>query len=220
MSKQDIPIVSHKLTFTSMSTHFRDRYRAIAKQKTSVRYVFIGGLLALSALTNILLVMKVKQLRSTISDLKTEQSIVPGAQLPPLTAQDMSGQSLTIRFDEIDRPTLLYVFTPSCGWCKRNEQNIQSLVSQTGESLRIIGVSLSQDGLVEYVDQRFPPVKVVKPDARTITAYKLSGTPTTILVSSQGVVLRVWKGAYIESIQRELEDYFHIKLPGLHEISS
>lgn len=202
-----------------MSTRLRDRYRAIAKI-TSVRYVLIGGLLALSAITNILLVLKVKELRATISDLKTEQSTVVGARLPPLTAQDISGQSVTIRFDEIDRPTLLYVFTPSCGWCKRNEQNIQSLVSQTGESLRIIGVSLSQDGLVEYVGQRFPPVMVVKPDARTITTYKLSGTPTTILVSSQGVVLRVWKGAYNDSIQRELEGYFHIKLPGLHEISS
>jgi hypothetical protein len=115
---------------------------------------------------------------------------------------------------------LLYVFTPACGWCKRNEDNLRSLVSQTSESLRIIGVSLSHDGLVEYVRQRFPPVKVVKPDARTITAYKLSGTPTTILVSSQGIVLRVWKGAYIENIQQDLEQYFRIKLPGLREISS
>ena len=203
-----------------MNAHLKDLYRTLANQVPSVRYLFIACLLALSAITNILLVLKVKELRVTVTALKAEQSTVLGTHLPPLTAQDIFGQSVTIRFDETDRPTLLYVFTPACGWCKRNEDNIRSLAGQTSERLRIIGVSLSQDGLVEYVAQQFPPVKVIKPDARTITAYKLSGTPTTILVSSQGVVLRVWKGAYNDSIQRDLEEYFHIKLPGLREVSS
>ena len=131
----------------------------------------------------------------------------------------MSGQTVTIRFDDIQGPTLLYVFSPSCGWCKKNEDNISSLASQTGDSLRIIGLSLSPEGLIDYVAHRFPPVKVIKPDSRTITAYKLSGTPETILVSSEGVVLKVWKGAYGDSTQRELEEYFHVKLPGLRQTS-
>jgi hypothetical protein len=79
-----------------MSARLKDHYRAIASQTASVRYLFIAGLLALSAGTNILLAFKVKQLRATISDLKTEQSIAPGTELPPLTAQDISGQSVTI----------------------------------------------------------------------------------------------------------------------------
>lgn len=203
-----------------MSTRLNDRHRAIAIKIRSVRYLLVGGLLVLSAITNILLVKKVKELRVTISALKSEQSTVFGMQLPPLTAQDSSGQSVTIRFDDTEQPTLLYVFTPACVWCERNEDNIRSLANQTSERLRVIGVSLTHDGLVEYVGQRFPPVKVIKPDARTIAAYKLSGTPTTILVSPQGVVLKVWKGAYNDSIQRELEETFHIKLPGLRKISS
>lgn len=203
-----------------MSIRLKDRYHAFANRTSSIRYLLVAGLLALSAVTNILLILKVRELRVTISALKMEQSTVLGTQLPPLTAQDMSGQSVTIRFDESERPTLLYVFTPACGWCKKNEDNIRSLAGQTSERLRLIGVSLSQDGLAEYVAQNFPSVKVIKPDAKTITAYKLSGTPTTILVSSQGVVLRVWKGAYNDSIRQELEEYFHVKLPGLREVSS
>ncbi|HJP95129.1 MAG TPA: TlpA disulfide reductase family protein [Pyrinomonadaceae bacterium] len=160
-----------------------------------------------------------RDLRATISSLKSEQSSTPGTRLPPLIAQDMSGQTVTIRFDDIQGPTLLYVFSPSCGWCKKNEDNISSLASQTGDSLRIIGLSLSPEGLIDYVAHRFPPVKVIKPDSRTITAYKLSGTPETILVSSEGVVLKVWKGAYGDSTQRELEEYFHVKLPGLRQTS-
>jgi hypothetical protein len=195
------------------------RYQAIANRIPPVRHLLVGGLLTLSAITNFLLVSKVKQLQATVTSLKSEQSTTAGMRLPPLTAEDMSGQSITIRYDETDRPTLLYVFTPACGWCKKNEDNINSLARQTGDKLRIIGVTLSQDGLVEYVANRFPPAKVIKPDSRTIIAYKLSGTPETILVSSEGVVLRVWKGAYGDSTQRELEEYFHIKLPGLRQIS-
>lgn len=202
-----------------MSTYVRDRYRVIAKYIPLLKHFLIGGLLALSAITNLLLVGKVKQLQATISSIKTEQLATPGMRLPPLTAQDMAGQNVTIRFDEVEHPTLLYVFSPACGWCKKNEDNIKSLANQTGDKLRIIGVSLSPDGLVDYVAQRFPPVKVIKPDSRTTTAYRLSGTPETILVSSQGVVLKVWKGAYNQSMQHEVEDYFHIKLPGLRQTS-
>lgn len=177
-----------------MSVWLKKRYHSVPKWTPSFKHILIGGLLALSAFTNVLLVGKVKQLRATISSLKAEQSSTPGMRLPPITAQDITGQNITIRFDEIERPTLLYVFSPSCGWCKKNEDNIKALASQTGNTIRIIGISLSPDGLDEYVANRFPPVKVIKPDVRTITAYKLSGTPETILVSSEGVVLRVWKG--------------------------
>src|SRR5215213_5772365 len=127
-----------------MNTLVKNRYRAIANQTPSIRHLLIGGLLALSAITNFLLVLKVKQLQATVSALKSEQSTTAGVHLPPLTAQDMSGQSITIRYDETDVPTLLYVFTPACGWCKKNEDNISSLASQTGDRLRIIGVTLSQ----------------------------------------------------------------------------
>lgn len=207
------------LPLSDMNTFVKDHYRAIAFRTPSVRNLLICGLLAVSAITNFLLVLKLKQLQATVSFLKSEQTITTGMRLPPLTAQDMSGHNITIRYDETERPTLLYVFTPACGWCKKNEDNISSLASQTVDRLRIIGVTLSQDGLVEYVANRFPPVKVIKPDSRTTIAYKLSGTPETILVSSQGVVLRVWKGAYADSTQRELEEYFHIKLPGLRQLS-
>jgi hypothetical protein len=202
-----------------MNTLVKNSYRAMANRTPSVRHLLIGGLLALSAITNFLLVSKVKQLQATISSLKSERSITVGMRLPPLTAEDMSGQSITIHYAETERPTLLYVFTPACGWCKKNEDNISSLASQTGDRLRIIGVALSQDGLVAYVADRFPSVNVIKPDPQTIIAYRLSGTPETILVSSHGVVLRVWKGAYADSTQRELEEYFQIKLPGLRQLS-
>jgi hypothetical protein len=45
--------------------------------------------------------------------------------------------------------------------------------------------------------------------------YKLGGTPQTIVVSPQGQVTRIWSGAFAEDLQREVEDYFSVKLPGI-----
>lgn len=183
------------------------------------RRLLVTGLLIVSAVTNVLLVYKVRQLRGVITALKDEDVIQAGVHLPPLTAQDLAGQITTVRFDDTDRATLLYVFTPSCGWCKKNEDNIKALTTQTGNKVRFVGLSLSQEGLKEYVAQKLPSAMVVTPDARTVTAYKLTGTPETILVSPAGIVLRVWKGAYADSSKREVEEYFQVKLPGLRSTS-
>jgi thiol-disulfide isomerase/thioredoxin len=202
-----------------MSVHIDGSSREIRNRFPQFSRFLIVGLLALSAVTNVLLVFKVRQLRGTVSALKAEDATTTGMHLPPLTAQDLSGQIVTVRFDETDRPTLLYVFTPGCGWCKKNEDNLRALASQTADRVRVVGLSLSDQGLKEYVEQKLPTVRVVNPDARTIAAYKLNGTPETILVSSQGIVLRVWKGAYADSMQREVEEYFRVKLPGLRRTS-
>jgi hypothetical protein len=39
---------------------------------------------------------------------------------------DALGSRTEIRFDS-DRPTVLYVLSPRCGWCSRNEDNIRAL---------------------------------------------------------------------------------------------
>lgn len=204
---------------TNMRVHTNSGSGEIRNRKPQIGRFLIVGLLTLSAVTNVLLVFKVRQLRGTVAALKAEDATTTGMHLPPLTAQDPSGQIVTVRFDETDRPTLLYVFTPGCGWCKKNEDNIKSLASQTAATVRLVGVSLTQEGLKDYAEQKFPTVKVVNPDALTIAAYRLNGTPETILVSSQGIVLRVWKGAYADSTLREVEEYFKVKLPGLRQAS-
>jgi hypothetical protein len=49
------------------------------------------------------------------------------------------------------------------------------------------------------------------------SAYKLGGTPQTLVVSEDGKVMKNWKGAYMSNIQKEVEDYFHIDLPGIRK---
>ena len=59
----------------------------------------------------------------------------------------------------------------------------------------------------------FPVYTGLKSD--TIQALGLGGTPQTIVISPEGLVLKNWPGAYREQTQREVEDYFQVRLPGL-----
>ncbi len=46
---------------------------------------------------------------------------------------------------------------------------------------------------------------IVRPTAATIKAYGLRATPTTILVSHEGRVLKAWPGAYTGTLGRGVE---------------
>jgi hypothetical protein len=79
-----------------------------------------------------------------------------------------------------------------------------------------VGLSLSSDKLIDYVKENKLefPIYTDLP-ILTMREYKLGGTPQTIVVSPQGQVTRIWSGAFAEDLQREVEDYFSMKLPGI-----
>lgn len=108
------------------------------------------------------------------------------------------------------------VLSPSCIWCERNRKNIDELTKAKGKDSRFVGLSLSGEQLKEYVEEHhlnFPVYTGLKSDA--IQALGLGGTPQTIVISPEGLVLKNWPGAYREQTQREVEDYFQVRLPGL-----
>lgn len=57
-------------------------------------------------------------------------------------------------------------------------------------------------------------------DSGTKSIYKFSGTPQTLVISKEGKVLKVWNGAFMNDLQKEIEGYFHLSLPGLENISN
>ena len=46
-----------------------------------------------------------------------------------------------------------------------------------------------------------------------IAAYRLGGTPATIVVSPEGKLLREWKGAYMGDAKHQIEEYFDVSFP-------
>jgi peroxiredoxin len=153
-------------------------------------------------------------LKEVIATLKSEDSLQPGSRVPGIVARAIDGSTHSINFGDGDQPTVLYVFTPQCGWCRKNLENLRALIRQSGSRYRIIGISLTRKDLKDYVDAEHLtfPVYTDLPDGTT-AIYKLGGTPETIVISKDSKVQKVWVGAYQEGVKKNIEEYLGVSLP-------
>jgi peroxiredoxin len=141
---------------------------------------------------------------------------VAGMKVDPINAVDLDGKPFTIAYNGINKPTVFYVITPSCIWCRRNQANVNRLADAKANDFRFVGLSLDESGLKEYVEKhqlKFPVY--ARLPAETVESLGLGSTPQTIVVSPEGEIVKVWSGAYIEDLHSEVEAYFGIQLPGL-----
>ena len=137
-----------------------------------------------------------------------------GEVLPPIVGLDLKGGPQRISFDN-NKPTVVYVFTPSCKWCARNIDNVNTLVTAVKDRFKIVGVSLSETALLEYVrDNRFD-FDTVTASGDMRRAWGLSATPQLIVIAPGGRLIREWKGAPAGKVQADIESFFGIRLPGL-----
>ena len=176
-------------------------------------------LLVISVALNIGLAYRVREFASLqaaqLAQLEA-QRLKPGTAVPPLTARraDRIDQTLeTIAYAGSGRPTVLYVLSPTCGWCARNHHSIQTLVAAKGREYRFIGVSLIEQGAAEYAALHgfgVPLYTGLSEDARH--AYRMGATPQTIVVSPEGVVVATWNGAYVGKRKEQVEQFFGVRL--------
>jgi hypothetical protein len=61
----------------------------------------------------------------------------------------------------------------------------------------------------------FPIYRKVSPES--IEMLGLASTPQTIVIGSDGKVLKNWVGAFTSRVQPEIEQFFEVRLPGLTE---
>jgi peroxiredoxin len=169
-----------------------------------------------SLIVNILQGMRILSLQEEIQALAVAGELKPGTSLDPLPVSDLAGRETSLSFYAQSRPTILYVFRPSCVWCRRNVDLINSLAAQLSNRYAIIGLSLSDSGLAEFVSQSritFPVYSRLSP--AEATKYHLGTTPETIVISPQGKVERDWLGAYDYPTKPFLEKFLSVTLPKL-----
>src|SRR5262245_43595713 len=58
-------------------------------------------------------------------DAPARKQLTVGAIAPTVHGRDLGGQPVAIRFTQ--KPTVLYVLSPDCGWCARNTGNMAAL---------------------------------------------------------------------------------------------
>src|SRR5258708_279659 len=176
--------------------------------------------LAVSVTINVILSNKVRGLTQGQTARISGRLLKAGETVPSIEAKRSDGKQNVISYQGATRPTVLYVFTPPCTWCARNMDNLKTLADKEDGDYRIIGLSLSEEGLAEYIrknELKFPVYSGLSRETRE--AYKLSGTPQTIVISPEGKVLQDWVGAYVGDQKSQVEAFFHVTLPGLRELS-
>jgi peroxiredoxin len=195
------------------------KYLRLLSSHTSI----LSVLLIVSVVINISLARKTKRLQASLDTIASGKRILLGTAVPPLQATNMSGESVNVSYADSERPTVIYVFSASCGWCEKNLENIKFLATSLKGSYRFVGLSIDRDRvqLEEYMTKTNLPFPVYhSPPTATWTDYRLGATPMTIVVSPEGKVIEDWSGAYAEPTREEVESFFKIKLPGIPPMSS
>ena len=189
----------------------------LIRSKKLVLSLLLGASLGL----NLLLARRVRQFETRIDGKLFHEQLQIGALVPPIIAKDLDGRSATITYTGNTRPTVLYIFTPQCGWCARNSDNFKALLQVRDQDNRFIALSLSEIGLQEYVRDKQLTVPVFAGlSSEMISAYKLGGTPQTLVISREGRVVKNWQGAWIGKQKSDIDDFFHVTLPGIQITSA
>lgn len=186
-------------------------FRAIARNAGTSALVLT---LSISLGLNVYFAWKIRK-----TSIRTFPEIKVNDKLPsPLLLLDADGKSVRLGFDD-PRPTVLYVLSPLCSWCKRNEANIKKISELAGSRFRFVGLSLVSTNLKEYVAEGRAPFPVYRVQSQDqAVRMGLGSTPTTIVITPGARVEKVWTGAYMSENVKQIEEFFGVKLPGLEEL--
>jgi peroxiredoxin len=175
---------------------------------------FLTVALLLSVGLNVLLARKVRLLAAKEAGQVSDHLLGVGMVVQPITTKRPGGEREVIAYQG-QRPTVLYVFSPQCEWCARNIDNFRTIVGKANQEYRVIGLSLSEEGLEDYVASNHLDIPVYVASKDVQKQYRLGVTPQTLVISPEGRVLKDWAGAYAGQQKSQIEHFFHLKLPGL-----
>ncbi|MFL6260741.1 MAG: TlpA family protein disulfide reductase [Thermoanaerobaculia bacterium] len=175
----------------------------------------LAGILLLSLLiANFLIVKQNRSLRHQV--LKNgPQYLSAGEVVPTLRGLGLDDRITSVAYGRGEKPTLLLVLSPSCGWCKINLPNWQAILDQASNRYRVVAISISRPKTAEYVRDHglSKAAVIVEPEPRDLLAYKLQLTPQTILVNADGTVRKNWMGAFSAEDRQEIESTLGVRLP-------
>lgn len=187
------------------------------KGTTPLVVVITLGLLTASAITNLTLIHRVRRLEAIVTAVKEEHSLHAGERVPSETLESVSGKRWVLSYSQSAAPTILYIFAPHCDWCRKNIAGAAEVATQTYGRYRFVGVSLSgaEPDLREYLEANHIRYPVYVAPRGFALDYLVAGTPTTILVSARGRVMKTWNGAYFGDTARAMETDLGVHIASL-----
>jgi hypothetical protein len=172
--------------------------------------------LVLSMAVNVGLVRRIRIVEHANIVLKSQHELAKGDHIGPISVVVADGTLSNIRFDDAAIPTLIYVLTPTCIFCKHNLPNMKALINQAQGKYRIVLVSLVREGIEEYRRTHEISVPISTISQQSSRDLQIGGTPSTLLVSRTGELLAEWVGAFNSDQKRQIEGQLSVSLPGLN----
>ena len=176
------------------------------------------GLILILCVVNLLLIKQNLDLRKQLAaggktiDLTTN-FLQPGDDVAPVTATDLDGRPYQLDYKKDGRQRLLLFFSPNCPYCQQQSPLWRDLLDKVDSNrFTVIGVvsdredkrlvSAHADGAGYFKTKT--PLPLVFFDSESLGRYKLSDTPTTLLINEDGTVAHVWVGKWDETSGMEV----------------
>lgn len=163
------------------------------------RSLIVAGASACAVLlgVNWLLLTQNRTLKSDLESaeyrLQKRFSATVGETLSEIRGRTRFGAEVTVDYQS-GGPTLVYVFSPTCGYCDETWPTWHQLRSLPG--VRSVAIDLTSRADEAYFGARnvvgFPVISEVDPEITLSHHFNL--VPQTLLVGSDGRVLGVWTG--------------------------
>jgi len=145
------------------------------------------------------LISQNRRLQTMLADVPSLQVLQQGQTVPSLTATDLDGDNVSVRYGPNEPSTLLIWFSPTCHICAENAEFWNDIYRRYHGSpeVRFLGMSdAGADDTRAYVADRqlaFPVICVT--DASLVDVYNGHVMPQTALISPRGAIEKVWPGA-------------------------
>ena len=176
------------------------------------------SLILMLCVVNILLIKQNVELRKQLAagaksiDL-TRNFLQPGDVVAPVSATDLDGHPYQLDYKKDGRHRLLLFFSPNCPYCRPQSPLWRDLLDKVdGNRFIVIGVVSAREDkqLVSAHADRAGYFKtrtslpVVFFDSDALGSYKLTATPTTLLIDENGKVEHAWVGKWNETSATEV----------------
>lgn len=180
--------------------------KRIALQKSWVTV----GLILILGLINVLLIRQNLDLRKQLAaggrtvDLTTNV-LKPGDIVAAVIATDLDGRPYQLEYKKDGRHRLLLFFSPNCPYCEQQSPLWRDLLDNVNnDRVTVVGVvsekedrrSVSAHAKGAGYFNTKTPLPVVFFDDESLGSYKLTATPTTLLIDDDGKVEHAWVGKW------------------------
>jgi peroxiredoxin len=167
------------------------------------------------ATTNLLLLRQNLKMRSSIEGHRPS-ALQTGDKVESFSAQALTGDTVHIGYTGKEVTRVLLYFSPDCPYCHEQFAYWQELLKKVnGNNFQVIGMigeSEDKSKVKDYLQKiGCQNLRVVVLPGEARQSYKLSMTPTTLVIANDGTVEKSWVGQWNSTIASEASSVFGVQ---------